>query len=409
MDNITHTLAGLLGAEAVVRWRARGGQAPSVGWIRLAYLGSALGNNLPDFDFAYTWITGGQLGYLMHHRGHTHTLPVGVILGLLVAGMLVRWGLRKGWVGSRPDRVWLVALTVFGPVLHVSMDASNVYGVHPFWPLYSGWLYGDSIFILEPLFWLSTIPPLLFATRWRPGRLVLLLLIVSITVGAWLTDLVTPPARWTVTLGAPLSLLLASRLAPWPRALVGVGLSTAVLVLFVVTGRIARAHASAAAAEHFPDDRVHDVAQSPFPANPWCWWGTIIQTTPDGRFVERRYIASSVPGWVQARECPRFTRPLTAPLVEVPAPGNARLQWYRQFEAPLSELGALARNCQAQTYLRFARAPFWKRPAPGQLIMGDVRFDRSDRIDFAELELSEPPAECPRLVPGWLPPRRALW
>ena len=74
MDNVTHSLAGLLLAEGVVQVQARRGRPLSGAARSAVYFTSLLSNNLPDLDFLYAPITHGQLGYLLHHRGMTHTL-----------------------------------------------------------------------------------------------------------------------------------------------------------------------------------------------------------------------------------------------------------------------------------------------------------------------------------------------
>ena len=81
MDNLTHTLAGLLLAEAAVQARSRHGE-PSAPFRTAAYLSSAFVNNAPDLDFVYAGITERPFGYLLHHRGHSHTVPVGLAIGV---------------------------------------------------------------------------------------------------------------------------------------------------------------------------------------------------------------------------------------------------------------------------------------------------------------------------------------
>jgi inner membrane protein len=74
LDNLTHSLVGLLAAEAVIRVRER--SRPLADWSRSAvYVISIVGNNLPDLDFSYSRISGKTFGYLLQHRGYTHTVP----------------------------------------------------------------------------------------------------------------------------------------------------------------------------------------------------------------------------------------------------------------------------------------------------------------------------------------------
>src|SRR5688500_2848451 len=88
MDNVTHTLTGLIAADAVLLLRGRGARgSPAPGFRAAALWTSALANNGPDFDFLYAGITEGKLGYLLHHRGHTHTLVAALPLTLLWVGL----------------------------------------------------------------------------------------------------------------------------------------------------------------------------------------------------------------------------------------------------------------------------------------------------------------------------------
>src|SRR5690606_11812657 len=82
LDNLTHSLAGLIMGDAAVAWRERAGPALTPRQRGAVVTTAVLANNLPDFDFVYVGITSGQLGYLLHHRGHTHTLPAVVPLAL---------------------------------------------------------------------------------------------------------------------------------------------------------------------------------------------------------------------------------------------------------------------------------------------------------------------------------------
>ena len=62
MDNVTHSLAGMLVAEALCAARGES-RAPL---RRRAWLLSALANNLPDTDVLYGWLGGPRLGSLLH-------------------------------------------------------------------------------------------------------------------------------------------------------------------------------------------------------------------------------------------------------------------------------------------------------------------------------------------------------
>lgn len=407
MDNLTHALVGFVVAELATVWRARRGDNVER-WARPAYFTSALANNLPDLDFVYAGITEGKLGYLLHHRGHTHTLALAIPLALLALGLGLLWLRRACPDASRRDRLWLAALALAGPVLHVAMDGSNSYGVHPFWPVYDGWIYGDTVFIIEPLFWATSLPLLVLAVRWKPGRVVLVIWwLVTLTL-PWLSGFVPPLAAGWATVVALAMALATWRIDARMRALLALSSSLCVLVVLALCSRLASTKSAGLLARQFPHARTHDLVLSPLPANPVCWGLLAIQTEGE-MLVARRSLVSLAPAWIAADRCFSDRTSTTAKLTPVPAASGPDIHHRGQFQAPLAELVALARDhCVFAGLLRFARAPYWMHEGD-RLIAGDLRYDRGSDLGFAELELDRVPARCPRFVPSWIPPRRELF
>jgi inner membrane protein len=405
VENVAHTLAGLLLAEVVASARAR--KAPDGGrFARLAYLVSGVANNLPDGDQLYTAVTGGKLGYLLHHRGHTHTLPVGFLLGLAVAAITIAIARRKAPL-QRGDASWLCALGLAGAVVHITMDAWNVYGVHPFWPVYDGWLYGDALFIVEPLFWLIGIPVLYFAAERRWWKITLGILFALMLVLPWVAASLIPlGARLALLLVAGASALVASRLRPQRRAWLGVGGFAAVALVFLLASQRARAVVTHAAAR--PDQQVVDVALSSMPANPFCFTGQLLELGADGTLGYTRLTVAPFAGIVPVSSCPVGESGSTAPLQQTTKSDSDSVRYRDELRAPLAELRKLAQeNCQARAALIFMRIPYWVE-ADGKLVLGDLRFDRSQGLDFADVELEREPQSCPRFLPSWTPPRADL-
>src|SRR5262249_53062285 len=140
------------------------------------------------------------------------------------------------------------------------------------------------------------------------------------------------------------------------------------------------------------------------PGNPLCW--SIIALGVEGpRYVARRATVSVAPRWLSPRQCPSLDgRTTTAPMTPLGVAESA-IVWRSEFAAPVAELGALfTERCDAAAFLRYSRAPFWKWGTPD--VIGDLRFDRSPALEFAEMALTrgEP---CPPHVPPWTPPRIA--
>src|SRR5262245_35190376 len=112
MDNLTHTLTGLMLSRAGLNI-----------WCPRATPVLILAANAPDIDVISTFF-GGSTEYLHHHRGFTHGLvmaPAMAALAVLVAGLAVR-GRKMQWC-----RAFLVAL--IGVLSHLLMDWTNIYGI----------------------------------------------------------------------------------------------------------------------------------------------------------------------------------------------------------------------------------------------------------------------------------------
>ena len=407
MENVAHTLAGLLLAEAAIVSRRAAADPARARFSKLAYGVSAVANNLPDADQVYTSVTGGKLGYLLHHRGHTHTLPIGIALGLLVAWVAIGFARRRSplQVGDAP---WLIGLGAMGAVVHMTMDAWNVYGVHPFWPVYDGWIYGDAVFIVEPLFWLLAMPALFFAARRRWWKITLACLFVAIVAVSWIAASFVPlPVRVGLTVVAALSVLVARQLGPRTRPVFGLAGFAVVVLGFLSASHRARSLAleGTRGGEAL---RTLDLALSPFPANPFCFTGQLVQVEGSAELVVTRLTVAPFASLFPAARCPATDDSATAPLVRSGFADSRALQFHDAFRGSVPRLRELARDhCEVAAALEFIRVPYWL-DEPDSLIVGDLRFDRSTGLDFADLELARVPASCPRFVPGWTPPRSDL-
>jgi inner membrane protein len=402
LDNFTHTLVGLLVGEAAAqRAGTAQGRLPP-GTHRNLLIGTlVVGSNLPDADLVYSGLDAGRLGYLLQHRGYTHTVVGALVAAALMYGACELWLRYRRLVPSRAERLWLLAAALTGPLLHLAMDFTNSYGVHPFWPFYDGWLYGDSVFILEPLLW-AAAAPLVFQLRTRAARAFVAAVLVGGILLAFVTGFV-PPASCLALIALTAAMLLVGRLAQ-PRTALALGITAwlAVTAIFAAAGRAAAARLESYALSHFPRAAPVDDVLTPMPSDPVCWEALLIQLEGD-TYVVRRAMLSLAPHWLRAARCPNLNlaAPTVVPLHAVADPGSDSLTWRGEFSMPRRDLEVLAAtNCEAAAFLRFARAP-WAAENPLYWLLGDLRFGGRG---VATLQLRAP-ARCPRFVPPWLPPR----
>lgn len=415
MDNLTHSVIGLIAGESVARvtHAAQPGLQPQTR-RRLFILLFVIGGNLPDLDLLYSFrgfSDGAQakLAYMLQHRGYTHTVAGCVLLGLFLYAGVELWARWKRLCLTPRDRAELAGVSLVGTLLHLAMDFMNSYGVHPFWPVLNRWFYGDSVFIVEPLYW-AAAAPLLFVLRSTVAR-VLLGLALLLALMASVLFLYFEPILPRIVLAALLLALLAmgSRISPRAATVVSAGAMIAITAIFIAAGHWASRRVDSIAAAEFPADRVIDHVLTPLPANPLCWDVLLLATDGD-RYRVRHAMLTNAPALVPASRCTTVlgNSLMTAPLENVPAVESDVVHWLGQFEMSKSELADLvARHCDAAAVMQFARAPF-ATELGSRWVVGDLRFDRERGSGMATIVLGRPSNnECRPSVP-WVPPRGDL-
>lgn len=407
MDNLTHSLAGLALGELTHRLLpVEPDPARAATRRRLLLVTGALASNFPDLDLVLTPLAPAPLGYLLHHRGHTHTLLYALPQALLLlVALWACWPKARALLrSSAPARLGLLAATGLGLLLHLGMDALNVYGIHPFAPFDPRWYYGDMVFIVEPVFWLALGTPLAAHVA-APGRRRILL---GLLLGVPLLFVFTGHLQWGsfVALAVlwALSQLLTRRRGERAALLAGVGLAGAFVLLQGTMAQLARAELRAALRLEHPAVRIFDLPLSAFPTNPLCWGAIAITGDGLGGYRIRRGVLSLAPGLNPAARCP-------APIAGVPVaplagPGErAGLAWAFEERGRLASLRALrAGDCRVDAWLRFARVP--------SLVQGtgtDVRYGLPGVPNFSTLPYAaQAGLPCPSGLPRWGYPRADL-
>lgn len=403
MDNLTHSLAGLAVGELIHRSLPQEPDADRQSTRRRMLLAAcAAANNFPDLDLLLRGRLPEPIGYLLDHRGHTHTFLFAVPQALLLMALVwLLWpGARRLLHASGAARRGLVLAAALGLCMHIGFDFLNSYGVHPFYPLDAGWFYGDTLFIVEPVLWVAFGAPLIMMVR-RPWlRALFALLLAAIFAFSTARGLLHwGSAAALLALGAALMALQRRSGACGRRALLaGMGAAAVLVILQAQLAAQGRAAVTAALRHSVPQARVLDVAMTPFPANPLCWSFVSVERD-DARAVYRlrRGLFSPAPGMMSIDACPSgFGMPAVRG-----APG---LGFAWTHEAPLAALRALARHCRGKAWLRFARMPaLWPQGAT------DARFSPSEGSNFSTMALDGiGELDCPANMPAWDMPRADL-
>lgn len=418
MDNITHSLVGAVFAEMAMPERAPRAMRG------LFFAAGVLAANAPDLDLIYVGITEFPLGYLLHHRGHTHTV-VGLVAQAVVLGIAAIALMRAFLPAAERGVAWrarLLALIAVALASHVALDACNSYGVHPFAPFDARWYFGDTLFIFEPWLWVMLALPAAMNARRRLTRML---------VAAPMTVLIAAVAITTAIDVTALVLLLSAGAAfawaargwtPRIRAAAAAGFGVVFVAGMFLLSNVAEAATRTLLAGE-TRGQIVDVVLTPNPASPACWSVIAIELDDrkDARQEDREGDRESglEPSYVLRRGTlslwPAVRRPETCASHRLMDPrdigraGDGRIVWSDEIRQPLAHLRTLAgRDCWVAAWLQFGRAPVF---ADGRVY--DLRFTSAVGGNFSAMTLRSPgaadgAASCPANLTHWGMPRADL-
>jgi inner membrane protein len=376
LENLSHSLIGAVLAETALPNDATRSQRT------LFYVTGIIAANLPDADLLYTSITPPPLGYLLHHRGHTHTVVGLVALAALIGIVSLIPALRR-LIRSAERRYWLLVFAALGS--HLLADSWNSYGVHPFWPLTNRWYYGDAVYILEPWLWTLLGVSVAMNTRGNRGRLILSGALIAIPIAAAATGLIAPLALVPIALaGALFVAVFRSRPA---RARAQASLAAAALFVLgsIAIGSgvrlVVKSEATRAPYRHFVD-----AALNPRPGNPLCWSALVVERAGDSLYTKRGMIdvarRLSPVGACGRRESDGWTPVATQSV-------NALRS-------------AMTEDCRVRAWLQFGRVPVLEAGW-----ISDARFGGTGRGNFTAMEVADigSVSDCPTHLTHWDLPR----
>jgi inner membrane protein len=405
VDNFTHAFVGAAMAECAL-------PTDALSRTRAVFMCvGVVAANAPDVDLFYSGIIEEPLGYLLHHRGHSHT-----VLGLGALGILIWSGLRitpQVWRAVRGTEFRAMLLIAAALVSHLLMDTANGYGTHLFYPLSTRWVYGDSVFVLEPWLWaiLGATLTLNADRRWRalPALLSIFLIGALAYIG------LLPPSVLAVMLGVVAAAAVGVRL--WnrkQRAITVLLATTAIFIVMAGLSRVVKAEARRAAAGLAGGDIIDTVADAN-PGVPWCWAVLTLQRAAGSAdtLIARRATLSLLPGLWPATSCAsarlatQWSRDAsrggngeTSP--ELEERRRAAIVWHRVWRIDVEPLRALdVANCRVGAWLQFGRVPY---VADGMI--RDLRFENPIGQNFTPMRVDDGSKGCPKYLTHWEMPRR---
>lgn len=391
MENLSHALVTLAASKVCDSYiRPSDSEREQAQRKNLLTWSAVLAGNFPDLDILFTKLLPPPLGYLLHHRGVTHTfvalLPQMLLLALILLALNRNW--RQLVFRCAHARLSFVITLCLGFLLHLFLDWLNLYGIHPFYPFRADWFYADLVFIVEPTFWVLFVTPLaLYAKRTWIRAFSLAPLWMFLAFFTYKSYLSGPSAAFLVVL--TLAMLAYTKL--FKASLIGLlKLSLASMALYL--GGLYAAKQAAMQAPSLASSstrKLVDVALSSLPAYPLCWSYTSIEKeSANDRVVVRRGVINIVEKFWPALSCPK------AFSFEGPVEKSYSRELFRQW---------FEKDCHFKEWLRFARIPYLDEKTATAL---DFRFSRSEdaSANFTTLYQAgkqRPSCEAMKSAPQW--------
>lgn len=393
MDNLTHSLFGAAIAEVYVENKFKNSAFRP--HKNIFYFFSIFASSCPDLDLFFGLIDNSSIGYMLNHRGWTHTVAGTIPQIALLMGAAWMWlrFVRQDLMIYFKD---IVLLLFFGLQAHMLLDFFNSYGVHPWAPLDNTWYYLDSIFIIEPLLWFALISIWLPPWKWR---LALLIPPLAAYAFGWWNEFVPTAVVLAAGVFASFAFNLQRYLLKVHRGTMGLFLFFAVVLTFWGSQHWARLRIMDELSKN-TSQKTLDLVLFSLPSNPTCWFFLAPQV------LETQYSVTygSISLFGNSRECKSWPRK------DEEQPSNAQQSslgelWIRQrWRATLTDLQPLLKRCDVQAWLQFARVPFWENS-----VLNDLRFSTRNGNNMTTHDLNKwPQPVCPVLKVPWQPPRQDL-
>ncbi len=394
MDNLTHSLFGAAAAEAYLQRKYPKNPVPPRAAL---YITSIVANNFTDLDLLFGLIDNSPLGYLLNHRGWTHTVLGSLAQSLMLIGLIELWMkfFAPRLIQYKRD-IWILAL--LGSQTHMLLDFFNSYGVHPLWPLSTDWYYLDSIFIIEPLLWIALVPIWLRpkSTSW----LLLVPIFLAYSYGVS-RNLVSTSALVGATACFFFCFWFYGKIQPKHKALVALTTFFLIVGTFWAHQKIARNQIRFELAKVSKMNTL-DVVLSSLPSNPTCWFFI----TPQVSDSEYRVLAGTV-ALYGGNPSTCLSWPLGSGLTtNTPPPEStsSNISFRGAWSASLEELRPLLTRCNVLSWFKFARVPIWQNNR-----LNDLRFASRNENNFTTFDASASVQDhCPPVSAPWNPPRSDL-
>ncbi len=395
MDNITHTAIGALFTE-VVYHSIKKKPKDSLKFRRNLHILSAFSSNFPDFDLLLQLVDSSWLGYIINHRGYTHTI-LGAFIEFLFIFLLFKFIFKKSLPVKALSPIILVIL--FGVFSHICLDFMNSYGVHPFWPINNEWFYGDLLYITEPflLIIISTslfhiIKTGYFKYFFLGFSLFLPSIFTFISLSSWINT-------FFVFLFSIVLFFYLKNKTPLRVCKEGLIFFLLVICIFALQSTYTKTNLKFFLSKVATGYKLLDIKTSPFPSNFMCWHflGTFINKSE-----YRVYSGVYSPSKFFLKSCPSLKNNNGVP-PNLKLEDTNHIKYHGLYTQPTQILkNTYSLNCKTIAWFTFARVPFFFEKT-----LHDLRYSTKSKKGLAHLNLNTE-QDCPIIPSSWTPPRKDI-
>ncbi|MCC5939920.1 MAG: metal-dependent hydrolase [Balneolaceae bacterium] len=283
MDPLAHTLFGATMAEAGLKRKTA-----------LATATLIIGANIPDVDALAMFISEDYA--LWFRRGWTHGILALMIWPFLLTGLMIgvdrlieKRMRRKNRIRQGPPMrpLFLLGIAFLGVWSHPFLDWLNTYGIRLLMPFNDTWFYGDTLFIIDPWFWLLAGAGVVLA-RSKSWLGISGWIVLGVAVTALITTADVVPFAlkviWLIGLSAIVIVRWSGR---YRGATKPIAITLLALLLFYIGFMITGAKLTASQAHALLNERgveIYQVMANPLPARIFLRTGIAVSDTHYYRF-----------------------------------------------------------------------------------------------------------------------------
>jgi inner membrane protein len=428
MDNITHTLVGVIVGDFVGRAVQKNNEyqdsPKSIENRSTLILAAVIASNLPDFDFIIRFFSKDRLIYLINHRGITHNFFLALLFSLLILLAIYFYVKQRKLLTLYQRQNWLniFLVSILSIWIHIFCDYWNSYGVRPFWPFSKNWIYGDFVFILDPLILSILIPSSFYLIQGKTSitkffKWFLVFIFIALNFLSFKLAFVPKVFAFITLLVGIINWRFVKKLKKNFISKFALSVLCFLLLIQFIISKNVKKEFSLELQDQLKNENIElkilDIGLMPMPSNFICWNVIALLVLQKQNAESLRYYTlvkanfSFLSKFFDVAKCPHFDDKNFDEQEELlQLNSNQKVYFLGTFKRNLKEFFNLKeKNCAFKRFLEFSRFPIWNSTG-----FSDFRFIRKNAPNFSSFSFNEFESnlDCSKNEPRWVVPSLEL-